>query len=37
MVLLTVRPHGPNYTNSAYLPCARHVHLHNGYYRATDQ
>jgi len=23
MVLLTVRTHGPYYTNSGYLPCAR--------------
>jgi len=40
MVLLTVRTHGPNYTNSVYLPCAR-AHGPFTYimvnYRATDQ
>jgi len=33
MVLLTVRTHGPYYTNSGYLPCAlcaRPVQRHNG-------
>jgi len=39
MVLLTVRTHGPYYTNNGYLPCARrqgafsHTMVN---YRATD-
>jgi len=40
IVLLTVRTHGPYYTNSGYLPCAR-AHSPFRYrmvnYRATDQ
>jgi len=39
-VLLTVRTHGPYYTNSGYLPCAR-AHGQFCYtmvnYRETDQ